>query len=112
MSLSSDAEATHLESGLQAIIEIPAKCPSKVCSCSPVAAFHILIVLSPAVVTSVSQVLLKTDFREQTHNNSQFWFHLERISLQRLLSCARSMYMQAHISTELAVGHEPVQNVP
>jgi len=47
--LSSEPEARMFESGLHAIVEIPARWPSSVCSCLPIFAFHILIVPSAAV---------------------------------------------------------------
>jgi hypothetical protein len=46
MVLSSDPEAISFESGLQANVEIPARCPSSVCSSFPVSAFQILMVPS------------------------------------------------------------------
>ena len=48
MDLSSDPEASVLESGLQAIVDIPARCPSSMCSCLPLRVSHILIVASAA----------------------------------------------------------------
>lgn len=46
--LSSDPEAKVLESGLQAMVEMPAKWPSKVWRCLPEEVSHILIVVSAA----------------------------------------------------------------
>ena len=48
MDLSSDPEASVLESGLQAIVDIPARCPSRMCNCLPLGVSHILIVASAA----------------------------------------------------------------
>lgn len=48
MDLSSDPEASSFESWLHDIVDMPAKCPSSVCSSSPVAVRHILIVASAA----------------------------------------------------------------
>ena len=46
--LSSEPEANVFESGLQAIVEIPARWPSRMCNCFPVFVSHILIVASAA----------------------------------------------------------------
>lgn len=54
MALSSDPDARVLESGLHAIIDMPARWPSRVWSCLPVAVSHILIVASAADHSSVS----------------------------------------------------------
>ncbi len=56
MDLSSEPEASNVESGLQAMVEIPARWPSRVCSCFPVAASHILIVPSAAIAVRLSVV--------------------------------------------------------
>lgn len=44
--LSSEPEASVVESGPHAMVDMPAICPSSVCSCLPVLASHILIVPS------------------------------------------------------------------
>lgn len=49
--LSSDPEARVLESGLQAMVEIPAKCPSSICNCFPVARSQTLMVASAAITS-------------------------------------------------------------
>ena len=46
--LSSEPEARVFESGLHAIVDIPAKCPSRICSSLPLRVSHILIVASAA----------------------------------------------------------------
>lgn len=52
MILSSDPDAITFESGLHAIVDIPAMCPSNVCKMAPVSAFQILMVLSAATPTN------------------------------------------------------------
>lgn len=49
MSLSSEADARTFESGLQAIVLTPARCPSKVWANAPVFESQILIVQSAAI---------------------------------------------------------------
>ena len=49
--LSSEPEARVLESGLHAIVEIPAKCPSSTCNCFPVARSQTLMVASAAITS-------------------------------------------------------------
>ena len=48
MDLSSEPEASVLLSGDQAMVEMPARWPSKVCRCLPVAVSQILMVASAA----------------------------------------------------------------
>lgn len=48
MDLSSEPEASVLLSGDQAMVEIPARWPSNVCRCLPVAVSQILMVASAA----------------------------------------------------------------
>ena len=50
--LSSEPEASVLLSGDQAIVEMPARWPSSVCRCLPVAVSQILIVASAAGIVS------------------------------------------------------------
>ena len=75
--LSSDPEASVFESGLQAIVDIPARCPSRMCSCLPVEVSHILIVASAAEKAQVSQ---GNRFQIGTaYNNSQCIDHQAKI---------------------------------
>ena len=48
MDLSSEPDARVFESGLQAMVEMPAMCPSRMCSCLPLVVSHILMVASAA----------------------------------------------------------------
>ena len=52
MDLSSEPEASVLLSGDQAIVEMPARWPSRVCRCLPVAVSQILMVASAAAWVS------------------------------------------------------------
>lgn len=48
MDLSSEPDAIALESGLHAIVEMPARCPRRVCESFPLALSQILMVASAA----------------------------------------------------------------
>src|SRR5437588_12313901 len=75
--LSSEPETKVRESGAQSISDIPAACPSNVCSYFPVFACHILIVWSAAVG--------QLDYPHSDKNDS-----IERAHIQQLASHAPS----------------------
>ena len=69
MTLSSDPDAIVFESGLHAIVEIPARCPSKVCKREPELASQILIVASAATN-------YRTELSSAKPRRSKFYEHL------------------------------------
>jgi len=88
MDLSSEPDARILESGLQEMAEIPARCPSRVCSSLPVLESQILIVASAAV--ALNQYSCSSATLRHTHSSLQSIGHLARTSPLRFPSYALS----------------------
>ena len=79
MDLSSEPDARILESGLQEMAEIPARCPSRVCSSLPVLESQILIVASAAVLLiSILALLQLYGTPTAACNPSAIWRELHR----------------------------------
>ena len=89
MDLSSEPDARILESGLQEMVEIPARCPSRVCSSLPVLESQILIVASAAMALNQYYSCSSATLRH-THSSLQSIGHLARTSPLRFPSYALS----------------------
>lgn len=93
MDLSSEPEARILESGLHAMVDIPARWPSRVCASSPVFESQILIVASEAVKTT-TLVFQITQYMRHAAHSQQLAIHRpsgENLTAATPFLCPRSI---------------------